>query len=232
MPLLGDEKPSNLPAMKRLLLLQPRTANPDEAGSRLELSDQLSQRLLEDALSGEDAAAWKVLGDIADAEKSNGSRISNMELSAGVVALHRKLAQLLAEDRYDLLLKWTLPDADRKVIRCLQVLAGDWPEQIPDDVLQNSVAAGEAPSKERSQALTQAFGDHFLAENVDFVRRRAKAMSSEERYRFLSDWVLAAAEQSKAGRILVGGSFSAAFDLVHLARTESARRAAKSGPAG
>ncbi|MBC7966345.1 MAG: DUF1583 domain-containing protein [Fuerstia sp.] len=56
-----------------------------------------------------------------------------------------------------------------------------------------------------SEALTRAFGDHFLAENVASVRHQANALSPDDRYRFLSDWVLPG-ERRKTFRL--NGHFS------------------------
>lgn len=120
-PLRCDEKLAQPSALPRLLNLKPRAANPDDVTS----GPELSQRLLEVAVSGEDAEAWQVLGNIADLELSIGVRISTPALSAGVTALHRKLIQLSPDDRYELLLKWTMPDTDHKSVRCFQVLTTD-----------------------------------------------------------------------------------------------------------
>ena len=123
--LRGDEKQMQPSVLPRVLNLKPRAVSLDEAASGREASQQLSQRLLEVAVAGDETAAWLVLGDIADLEQSTGIRISTPALSAGVAALHRKLIQLSPDDRYEFLLKWTMPDRDRKSVRCFQVLTTD-----------------------------------------------------------------------------------------------------------
>jgi len=133
------------------------------------------------------------------------------------------------------------------------VMSGDWPEVLSQEILDNLAAPQRESSSWQRQALTDSFGDFYLAENVAAVRRRGQAMTPQVRYEFLSSWVLpskerdtfrlsghfsplspalpvaqytseeasrlAMATESGQGRVLVGGSlFSAAFDLIEVAR--------------
>ncbi|MEZ6122020.1 MAG: DUF1583 domain-containing protein [Planctomycetaceae bacterium] len=84
-----------------------------------------------------------------------------------------------------------LTDARDDVIRIRNVeLTGDWPVEVPEELLQNLTSPAASVNPDQRQGLTDVFGDHYLAENVAAVRRQAKLLPAEERYVMLSDWVL------------------------------------------
>jgi hypothetical protein len=71
------------------------------------------------------------------------------------------------------------------------VLAGDWPETVPQEFHENpTLTVGEPLPVTERRALDRVFRDDFLTENVFAVRRRAMAMSPGDRFEFLSQWVL------------------------------------------
>ncbi len=71
------------------------------------------------------------------------------------------------------------------------VLAGDWPETLPQEFLDNPTATlGEPPSQADRLALNRLFQEEFLVENGLAVRRKALALPVAKRFEFLSQWVL------------------------------------------
>jgi hypothetical protein len=71
------------------------------------------------------------------------------------------------------------------------VITGDWPEHVPADVLAELTAPNDADlSLSELAALNDVFGESLLATNVLATRARATALSDQQRYEFLSRWVL------------------------------------------
>ncbi len=75
------------------------------------------------------------------------------------------------------------------------ILSGDWPETLSEEIVEHLAAPRREATSWQRQALTDSFGDFYLAENVAAVRRRAQAMTPEKRYEFLSRWVLPSDER-------------------------------------
>ncbi|MCA9069140.1 MAG: DUF1583 domain-containing protein, partial [Planctomycetaceae bacterium] len=71
------------------------------------------------------------------------------------------------------------------------ILTGDWPESIPEEFLKNPTALADDENRDKNQScLHRLVGPELRATNVNAIRRRAAAMPSKERYKFLADWVL------------------------------------------
>ena len=183
----GDEKLAQPSVLPRLLNPELRVVNSNETGSGGDASQQLSQRLLKHAVSGDETKAWKILGDIADTEQSTGVRISTPATSAGVAALHRELIQLAADDRYELLLKWTMPDADHKSVRCFQVLTTD--DSPPQEFARamNERPAARSFSTPSAAGMPGLFSSGWLlmeaADEVgqlDALRRKLQTLKDSE----------------------------------------------------
>lgn len=71
------------------------------------------------------------------------------------------------------------------------IMTGDWPETLPAEVLADLAAAAPSGDPVADRAFLNAvFGEQDLATNVLAVRGRAATFPDEQRYSFLSDWVL------------------------------------------
>ena len=71
------------------------------------------------------------------------------------------------------------------------VLTGDWPQELPQELLDNPLAiVGEPASVASRHALNRLFQEEFLTENLSAVRRNALALPVAERFEFLSRWIL------------------------------------------
>ncbi len=83
-------------------------------------------------------------------------------------------------------------DASRQTLRVRNVvLRGDWPERLTAEQLADLTTVRE-PSRMKSdrQTLGEIFADRHVADSARFVRRRAAALPLEQRYAYLSNWVL------------------------------------------
>ena len=83
-------------------------------------------------------------------------------------------------------------DRRRTAVRVRNVvLRGDWPETLPAEHLKNlaTVSTSKRTSTAR-RALGAIFDDIHIADAALAVHRRAMRMPAEERYAFLSKWVL------------------------------------------
>jgi hypothetical protein len=87
------------------------------------------------------------------------------------------------------------------------VMTGDWPEALPTSLLAEltSPVDSEQPAQERI-ALNDLLGEQYLSTNVRAVLARAATLHEEERYRFLSEWVLPSASRLT---LRVTGAFTA-----------------------
>ncbi|MFG0296608.1 MAG: DUF1583 domain-containing protein, partial [Maioricimonas sp. JB045] len=81
-------------------------------------------------------------------------------------------------------------DRTREAVRVRNVvMTGDWPETVPEDLLQtvdDDVAAADGDRRVRNAAV----GEQTIAANVQAVRRDAAAMRAVDRYEYLSRWLL------------------------------------------
>jgi hypothetical protein len=83
-------------------------------------------------------------------------------------------------------------DKNRSAVRVRNVIMrGDWPERLTDEQLDNLAAVVEPDrSKADRQLIGALFDDRHVHGSVFAVRRQAAKLPSEERYDFLSEWVL------------------------------------------
>jgi hypothetical protein len=71
------------------------------------------------------------------------------------------------------------------------VLEGDWPERLSAEQLAKLTAPRDAERAEAARAaLGEIFAERHVADSALYVHRLAAAMSLEERYAYLSAWVL------------------------------------------
>lgn len=70
-------------------------------------------------------------------------------------------------------------------------MSGEWPESLPEELLQNPAAvAGAPPSTADRHARNDAVGEEQIAANVRRIRKEAARLAPAERFEFLSRWVL------------------------------------------
>ena len=70
-------------------------------------------------------------------------------------------------------------------------LSGDWPESVPEDLFADLAAPSEAPaSAAEGRALNQLIGEKFFAERAYEVYQRSLDLPADERFEYLSEWVL------------------------------------------
>ena len=119
------------------------------------------------------AGALDLLGPVADARKSLPETDADAALSAAAGGLFRALAQLDADEQFDLLSKWTLPSGERKHVRMLTAIV---PQDAPPQVFARVI--GERPRDST-----------FLVADVNGVRGL-----------FSSGWLLVASAE-EAGRL-------------------------------
>ena len=78
---------------------------------------------------------------------------------------------------------------NRSTVRVRKVvMTGNWPEKLPADLLDN-LTATTTPNVDQT-IMNAVFGEDDLAKNVFAVLRHTASMSDEERFRYLSKWVL------------------------------------------
>lgn len=70
------------------------------------------------------------------------------------------------------------------------VLTGDWPESLDDAIRHDIFAAADERSQAEQLALGSLIGEEFLSRRVLEVVRHGRKLKPDERYRYLSDWVL------------------------------------------
>lgn len=80
--------------------------------------------------------------------------------------------------------------ADTPAIVRNVVLRGDWPLTLPRQQLDNLASADTVRPVEDRHTLGAIFNDIHIADSALSVHRRAAQMSVEERYEYLSNWVL------------------------------------------
>lgn len=100
------------------------------------------------------------------------------------------------------------------------VMTGDWPETIPAEVLAElTEPVASDPTPGELAALNDVFGEELLSMNVLAILSRAALLPNEQRFEFLSQWVLSNASRPTL-RVVgaftathpaqVGGSFASA----------------------
>jgi Tol biopolymer transport system component len=101
--------------------------------------------------------------------------------------LEKKQTPLASEQQFGL-----FHDRLRNSVRVRNiVMTGDWPKTLPDAVLQNlAVAANTGEASSDHAYVNHILGEELLASNVFGIRKLAASLPEEERYSFLSDWVL------------------------------------------
>ncbi len=133
---------------KKQQLARLKTVAAQDAKSQsASLQNELPRLALRFAQLGDEDQAWALAGEIADIEQSSGQRTQVPVISATAAALHRKMNQLSPDERYEQLLKWTMPDKSHATVRFLNVLTTD--VAPPSEFAR---ALGERPSS-RSFAL-------------------------------------------------------------------------------
>jgi hypothetical protein len=70
------------------------------------------------------------------------------------------------------------------------VLSGDWPERLPPELCADVTAPIQNVGDETKAVLNELFEEESLATNLLAVRERAAPLAEQERYEFLSTWVL------------------------------------------
>jgi hypothetical protein len=130
-----------------LELLSGVAAAQDATATATSLPSHLMDVACEYLRAGELADAMKLLGEAADIDA-----LPLNKGSAATAALHRRLAMLDAEERFELLLAWSMPTESRRTVRVLTSLT---PTVAPPSVFAR--ALGERPS--RDSFSVAAIGD-------------------------------------------------------------------------
>ena len=90
--------------------------------------------------------------------------------------------------------KWTFGlyhDRHQSAVRVRNVvMRGDWPEQLPDELLGTLVASQPDQSPGDRHVINAIFEDRFIAQNVVALRRRVALMPREDQFDALVKWVL------------------------------------------
>jgi hypothetical protein len=114
---------------------------------------------------------------------------------------------------------------DQTEARARQVmLTGDWPEKLPPEVLADPL--GGAGAAANGVARRAIIGEHFFLLNAAGVLEQTRALSPEERYERLRDWVLPG-----PGHALfqMAGDFTPADPAPHVVTIPSAGRRLHTG---
>ncbi len=83
-------------------------------------------------------------------------------------------------------------DKNRSAVRVRHVvMRGDWPEQLTDEQLNNLAAVADAERSDADRRVLGAiFDDQHVHGSVLAVHQHAAQLPADQRYAFLSDWVL------------------------------------------
>ncbi|MCA9048693.1 MAG: DUF1583 domain-containing protein, partial [Planctomycetaceae bacterium] len=93
-----------------------------DAGRPAAIRNAYSGVILQGALLGETTAVWELLGRRADFDRQHGASVVESELSQAVMVLHRELMQQSADERFELLRRWTFSPPSKDSVRSLFVL--------------------------------------------------------------------------------------------------------------